>query len=673
MFGGYIMLNKINNFTSHHSIMGAEPSEPPPAICVPYEAASNADESPVYINNTRIREVGGRYIYHYSFRPDVHTTCETLDSTVVIYGEHKAFGERVVNPDGSFGAYKWVNYIEFQKYAKALGCGLKRLGIQPGDKVGIYSINCTWWQFAQFAIHYIGAIAVPVYDSLGPNSASYIINHAEIKAICVHKKNIDSILKIISNETPIEHVLEMTTEVVGDDPRITTMEKVLKSGLQDVESFIPYPATEDTTAMIMYTSGSTGNPKGCVLSHINIMAGGNGLGGNGTSVTHTDTFFSFLPLAHIYELASQMTLICQGAAIGFYSGEIKNMMADIAALKPTIICGVPRVFNRMAEAMNAKIDKLPSLLKTAVKASLKMKQKSLLNGSPHSLLLDALILKDFRAALGGRIRLIVSGGAPILPEVYELIRAAVTPNIIQGYGLTEITAAACVQQRRATKNPLTVGPVAVTTDLKFRRVPGMQYDPQGNPPSGEILLRGPTLFHGYYKDEEQTKAAMVDGWFATGDVGILLPEGQVLIIDRVKQLVKLSQGEYLSLTSLTDTYSTAKGVQFIYIYADSLHNKPVAVVIPDPQQFEDWKNKGITDPINSDIAKQEIISNLKIVADNAHLRGFERIDTILLDDEEFTIDNGMLTPSSKPKISAMRSKYEARLIELYATNPALCG
>ncbi|OHT04328.1 AMP-binding enzyme family protein [Tritrichomonas foetus] len=655
--------------------MGAEPSDPIPARCEIWEPAANENESPVYINTTRIRENGGGYLAHYSWRPDVETTTEVLDSSVVIYGDHKCFGERIINSDGSFGPYEWINYKQFQQFAKGFGAGLLQLGIKPGDRVGIYSVNCSWWQYTQFACHYIGAIPVPVYDSLGPGAAQYIVNHSECKAIVVHRFNVKKTMEFL-DQTSIEHVLLMSpdeTYTNEKDPRIHTCNEIYENGLKELDTFKPYPLKGDDTAMIMYTSGSTGNPKGCVLTHMNILAGGNGLGGNGTSVTHTDTFFSFLPLAHIYELASQMTLICQGAAIGFYTGDVRNLTLDIQALKPTIICGVPRVFNRMADVMNKKIEALPSFAKFLVKTAMKLKRDALLSDNPQSLLLDALLLNPFRQALGGRIRLIVSGGAPILPDVYELIRAAVTPNIIQGYGLTEVSAAACVQQRNATKNSMAVGPISIIADLKFRRVPGMQYDPQGNPPSGEIMIRGPGLFKEYYKEPEMTKEVMFDGWFATGDVGTLLPDGTVQIIDRVKQLVKLSQGEYLSLTHVTDAYSKAEGVEFIYTYADSTHNHPVAVVIPTRHFIDEWEKRGIKDFVNSDVCAKEIVENMEKAAENEKLRGFERINQIILDDTEFTVENGLLTPSQKPKLSAMRSKYEARLIELYAKHPELTG
>jgi len=604
---------------------------------------------------------------HYSTRPEANTSVDCLDSSAVIFADHDSLGEREQLSDGSYGEYKFISYSEFRNRARSLASGLRSLGVNYGDRVGIYSFNCIGWQLTQFACHYLGAICVPVYDSLGPDSAKYIITHSECRVCIVHPKSLQNLLSI-ADSSSLEHIVVITS-TTPTEPRCRSLDSVISLG--NNEQFEPYPTTGSDTAFIMYTSGSTGKPKGCIMTHENLLAGGNGLGGMNFSVTHTDTFFSFLPLAHVYELCSQMTLICQGARIGFFHGDTRALVDDIQALKPTIICAVPRVFNRIADLMKQKIEELPPLLRRIIRLTISTKQAALLQNRPSSLLLDSIFFTPFRSALGGRIRLIVSGGAPILPDVYEIIRCCVSPNIIQGYGLTECSAAACVQNRLQTQNPLAVGPVSIIADLKLRRVPGMEYDPQGVPKAGEIMLRGPGIVKGYYKEEELTRETFKDGWFATGDVAMLLEDGTFQIIDRVKQLVKLSQGEYLSLTFLTDVYSEAKFVQFIYVYADSHHNKPVAVVVPTKKARDDWAARGITDIENSAEVKKEILKSLEEKATEKKIPRYAVIADVLIDLEEFTVENGMLTPSQKPKLSVMNHKYAGPLMELYSKNPAL--
>ena len=181
---------------------------------------------------------------------------------------------------------------------------------------------------------------------------------------------------------------------------------------------------------------------------------------------------------------------------------------------------------------------------------------------------------------------------------------------------------------------------------------------------GELLVRGPHVFKGYYKDEKLTEEAMVDGeWFATGDIVQITPHGVIQIIDRAKQLVKLSQGEYLSITTLNDTYSHAKGVTNIFIYADSHHDAPAAVVIPTPALLEQWRSEGITDPVNSMIAVKQVLENLEQCHKEQGLRGFEKVKTVIIDTEDFSVENGLLTPSMKPQWMSLRKKYEVRLLE----------
>ncbi|EAY06876.1 AMP-binding enzyme family protein [Trichomonas vaginalis G3] len=652
--------------------MGAYPSTDPHTYCVPTDEPTDDNCGPVYINYNRLLQVGGAYIATFRSQPDSVTTPQLIKASSIKYHEQECFGEREVMPDGKYGPYKWITYTQLYEYVTSFAAGLQQLGVGYGDSIGIYSHNCMYWQIGQYASHFLGAVTVPVYDSLGAGAASYIVDHAECKVVLVHPTKLESALKIFDEpNTPLKHIIVIGDTAPTDRPNIHTTTEILENG-RKVKDFKPYPVKPSDVAIIMYTSGSTGTPKGCVLTHQNIIAGGTGLADPNGSVTTSDTYISFLPLAHIYELASQTCFLAQGCRIGFYTGSIKNIMDDVQALRPTMMLGVPRVFNKIAETMNSKIDKLPTPMRLLIRGALKLKIDALLNDKPTSLLIDNFLFSKFRAALGGRIRFIVSGGAPILPEVYNFLRAAITPNIIQGYGLTEISAAGCIQQINS-KNPMTVGATAIATDLKLRRVEGMDYDPHAENPSGEILFRGPSVFIRYHKNEELTKEALQDGWFATGDIGIITSDGTVQIIDRVKQLVKLSQGEYISLTSLTDAYGSAKGVSGIYIYADGHHNHPIAVVIPTEQQIKEWKEAGIENFKESKIAHDDMIKNLDELAKARNLRGFEKLTAILLDDVKFTIDNGLLTPSQKPQLSKLKNKYEARLIELYEAHPELRG
>jgi long-chain acyl-CoA synthetase len=303
-------------------------------------------------------------------------------------------------------------------------------------------------------------------------------------------------------------------------------------------------------------------------------------------------------------------------------------------------------------------------MQKALNWAFKAKIAAMKQNRPHSLLLDALLFAKFRAGLGGGLRAIISGGAPILQEVFEFLCASVTPNIVQGYGLTEVSSGLAVQELPAV-DPTTVGPSTIGCVIKLRPVPGTNYDPRGECPSGELLVKGPCVFQGYHNLLETTEEVLKDGWFVTGDVIEITKGGQLRIIDRVKQLVKLSQGEYLSMTTLNEFYTMADVACFVYVYANSSYDRPVAVVFPKHDKIAQWQAKGINDVVQSDEVQREAIASLDRVFKERNMRGFERITHCLIDTIEPSIENGLLTPSMKPQYAALRKKYEPALLQLY--------
>lgn len=360
-------------------------------------------------------------------------------------------------------------------------------------------------------------------------------------------------------------------------------------------------------------------------------------------------------------------MIAHGGRVGYARGPVSMLMDDIQALQPTIMTAVPRILNRIAEVMKKKIENLPSFLQSILKKAMDEKVKCMKENRPQSLILDALLFSKFRAALGGKLRLLISGGAPIMPEIFEFLSATITPNILQGCGLTELSSA-CFVQELPVAYPDTVGLLCPTIEAKLRRVPDMpNYDPQGDEPTGELLARGANMFQGYYKQPELTAESMVDGWFATGDVVRVTKAMQMKIIDRVKQLVKLCQGEYISLTTLTECYSLASAVNFIYIHADSLHGEPIAIVWPKKELIEKWKSQGISEEQipSSKVVHDEIVQSLLEQFQKRKLRGFEKINHVLVKLEEPTVENGLLTPSQKAQLTKIKNKYLPELNALY--------
>lgn len=291
-----------------------------------------------------------------------------------------------------------------------------------------------------------------------------------------------------------------------DFPVITCRELLEVGSRSDEQNIFAMP---DDTAVIMYTSGSTGTAKGCVLTCRNVVAGAAGLGSVNMSLTTADTHFSYLPLAHVYAMATELIMYAQGVRVGFSRGITKEIMDDIQALRPTVLVAVPRILNRIADVMRYKISTKPAFVQKLLGLAIEAKVKAIRENRGYSLLLDGILFKDFKATLGGRVRMLVSGGAPITQDVFDFLCATVCPNIIQGYGLTEVSSGLAVQDAPAT-SPRTVGPSTIGCEIKLRPVEGTSYDPNGVTPSGELIVRGPCVFQGYYKQNNWPSSAKVN-------------------------------------------------------------------------------------------------------------------------------------------------------------------
>lgn len=632
---------------------------------VPTGEPTKPGESPVYRNVHCFLENGGKFIATFRSQPDSLTPLEVLRTSSVKFPDQECTGERRINDDGSAGPYEWVTYKEFYETCCAFGRGLLELGLKRGDKIGIFSNNSRVWQTIAFGAYSVGIIIVPVYDSLGENAAEYIINHAEIKVVFCSPFKYPNAVKIVPKLPNLQRLVLMKNYIPKEpECSIPTCiyQDVIDMGLKSSQK--NDPGQPDETALIMYTSGSTGNPKGCVLTHRNIVAGGTGLASVNTSVSTNDTHMSFLPLAHIYAYCVELIMFAQGVRVGYAQGPVKCLVDDLKALQPTIFIAVPRVLNKVSEVMKAKIEAKPPLVRKFIYWAFAQKVAAMHENRAQSLILDAVIFAKFREAVGGKLRVLISGGAPILPEIFDFFCAAVTPNVIQGYGMTEISSSIAVQEMPAM-NPATVGPVTLATEFKLRPVEGTDYKPTNNPPTGELMVRGPTVFQGYYKSPDLTEEAFDDGWFATGDVVQLVERNEIQIIDRAKQLVKLSQGEYLSMTTLNEEYAMADILSFIYVYANPKYDQPIAVVVPKKEYIEKWEAAGIKDIKTDREVHKEILQSLNKIYVERKLRGFEKIKFIIVDTFEPTVENGLLTPSMKPRLAALKKKYEPQLLELY--------
>eukprot|EP00163_Fabomonas_tropica_P005098 TRINITY_DN14566_c0_g2_i3.p1 TRINITY_DN14566_c0_g2~~TRINITY_DN14566_c0_g2_i3.p1 ORF type:complete len:473 (-),score=120.60 TRINITY_DN14566_c0_g2_i3:147-1565(-) len=431
------------------------------------------------------------------------------------------------------------------------------------------------------------------------------------------------------------------------------------------------PPNPEDLATICFTSGTTGDPKGAELSHANLIADVSGVIVRGLSLEHSDVHLSYLPLAHMFERAVQCALFPVGATIGFFRGDIKLLMDDVKELRPTIFPSVPRLFNRIYDKIMGGVKTAGGLKQKLFETAFAAKKRGLDQGYLWHPLWDRLVFAKVRAALGGRVRVMVTGSAPILPEVMNFLRICFSCNVLEGYGQTE-TAAAATLSHEFDYTLGHVGPPLPSVEIKLVDVPEMNYLSSDKPfPRGEVCFRGPVVFMGYHRKPDITKEAIdSDGWLHSGDIGAFLDNGCLKIIDRKKNIFKLSQGEYIAPEKIENVYATNRYVMQSFVHGDSLQPVLVAIVVPDPEVILPWaKENGLPEDINelckNDKVKKLIHDEIIETGKNAKLNRLELVKAITLEPEPFSVDGGTMTPTFKLKRPQLRDHYKSDIASMY--------
>ena len=521
---------------------------------------------------------------------------------------------------------------------------------------------------------------VSLYDTLGPSAVEYIANHAQLPCIAVSLPHIPTLLKLKSRLPSLKIIISLDPLNGGEKPGyskqdlITAMASELDVriySIHEIEALgeslgspvyhVPSPSDIVT---INYTSGTTGPPKGVVLTHsAAVAATANAL--IIIPASTSDVYCSYLPLAHIYERVTEHGALWSGSAIGYFHGDILALVDDMKLLRPTGFISVPRLYNRFGGAVRAATTDQAGLKGALARHIISTKTASLrLPDSPEATnrhaIYDRIWGRKVASALGlDRTHTMVSGSAPLDPSLQTFLRAVFGNRLLQGYGLTE-TYAIGLQQLEGDYSVGNCGAVAPTSEICLANVPDMEYLVTDQPqPRGELLIRGPTLFSGYYKNEEETKKSLLpDGWFRTGDIATVDSRGRFQIIDRVKNVLKLAQGEYISPERIENVYlSHLNFLSQAYVHGDSVQTHLVAIFGVMPEIFAPFASKvlgktiaatdlqAVSAACKDPSVRAAVVQELDRVGKKNKFAGYERVRNCYLYLEPFTIENELLTPT----------------------------
>ncbi|CAH8360106.1 unnamed protein product [Eruca vesicaria subsp. sativa] len=627
------------------------------------------------------------------------------------YPNNHMLGRREI-VDGKPGKYVWQTYQEVYDIVIKLGNSLKSCGVEEQAKCGIYGANSPEWIISMEACNAHGLYCVPLYDTLGAGAVEFIITHSEVSIVFVEEKKISELFKTCPKATEYMKTVVSFGGVTPEQKEaaetfglvVYAWDEFLKLG-EGKQYDLPIKKKSDICT-IMYTSGTTGDPKGVMISNESIVTLIAGvirlLKSTNEALTVKDVYLSYLPLAHIFDRVIEECFIQHGAAIGFWRGvstaqsfsckpvlnffsltffglstqDVKLLIEDLGELKPTIFCAVPRVLDRVYSGLQQKLAAGGFFKKFMFDSAFSFKYGHMRKGQSHaeaSPLSDKLVFSKVKQGLGGNVRIILSGAAPLASHVESFLRVVACCHVLQGYGLTESCAGTFVSLPDRLDMLGTVGPPVPNVDIRLESVPEMNYDAlDSTHQRGEICIRGKTLFSGYYKREDLTKEVLIDGWLHTGDIGEWQGNGSMKIIDRKKNIFKLSQGEYVAVENLENIYGEVQAVDSVWVYGNSFESFLVAVANPNQHILEKWAAEhGVSGDYDAlcqnPKAKEFILGELVKMGKEKKMKGFEIIKAVHLDPVPFDMERDLLTPTFKKKRPQLLKHYQNVIDEMYKT------
>lgn len=559
---------------------------------------------------------------------------------------------------------KWIptSTQEYIDKANAVSRALLKLGVQPNDKIAlISSTNRTEWNICDIGIMQIGAQDVPIYPTISEDEYEYVLNHSECIYCFVSDKEVyDKVMAIKANVPSLKEVYTFN-EIEG----AKNWQEVLalgkdKSNQDEVEKRMA-AINEDDLATLIYTSGTTGKPKGVMLSHKNIASNAKFSAERLPIINGKSSALSFLPVCHVYE--RMLLYMYQYCGVEIYFAEsLETISANLQEVKPEVMTAVPRVLEKVYDKIYAKGGELTGVKKAlffwAIDLGLKYEPYGQ-NGwwyETQLKLANKLIFSKWRDALGNNLKAIASGSAPLQPRLARVFNAAQIP-VMEGYGLTETSPVVSVNDMRNQGFKIgTVGKPLSETEVKIAK-------------DGEILVKGPQVMMGYFKNEEETAKVMEGGYFHTGDIGELDSDGFLKITDRKKEMFKTSGGKYVAPQLIENEMKQSRFIEQIMVIGEG-EKMPAAFIQPDFEFIKDWgklKNHDLPSSNKELVKNNEVIDRIQEEVDlyNARFGQWEKIKKFELVPDVWSIEDGQLTPTMKMKRKVIKEQYKDLYDKIY--------
>ncbi|XP_047333747.1 long chain acyl-CoA synthetase 8-like [Impatiens glandulifera] len=591
------------------------------------------------------------------------------------------------------GEYEWESYGQVFDRACNFASGLVKLDHDLNTRAAIFADTRAEWLIAFQGCFRQNITVVTIYASLGEDALIHSLNETQVSTLICDSKQLTKLAAISSSLTAIKNVIYFEDDETAQFDslkswRVASFSEVEKLGKENTVN--PNLPTKEDIAVIMYTSGSTGLPKGVMMSHGNLVATAAAVMQLVPNLGTHDVYIAYLPLAHVFELEAEIVMLSAGVAIGYGSAMTltdtsnkikKGTQGDVSVLKPTLMTAVPAILDRVRAGVSKKIEESGGLAKKFFDFAYQ-RRLAAIEGSwfgalgVEKLVWDAIVFKKIRSLLGGQIRFMLCGGAPLSKETQRFINVCIGAPIGQGYGLTETCAGAAFTEC----DDISVGRVGPPLPCSYIKLISWEeggYLITDKPmPRGEIVVGGPSITAGYFNNEAKTEEVYkVDEngirWFYTGDIGQFHGDGCLEIIDRKKDIVKLQHGEYVSLGKVEATLLLSNYVDNVMVYADPFQSYCVALVVPIHHSLEKWaKEAGIAYKDLEELCEKtetinEVQKSLIKVAKAGKLEKFEIPSKIKLIAEPWTPESGLVTAALKLKRESIKAKYKEDLQKFY--------